>query len=232
MKSSTCFRSLCAAGAFALSLCAQAVTINATDRGFYDSTGSHDFSNTNYFTGEPLFGNNSRNFFIFDLAPVSGTVTAATLRLFNPLGSYTSPDPTENYDVHHVGTSPASLAAGTAGAAGFTDLGDGTVYGGHLASALDNGTFINIALNAAAIADINAQLGGLFATGGNLTTLTLDGVPESLFGATGGSALSNTQLILTTAAAVPEPVPEPGSLALLSLGVALALASRRRRQKA
>jgi large repetitive protein len=210
MKSSQYLRTVCAAAAFATALSAQAVTIDATDRGWYNGIGVHVPSNHNYIVG---FGAaNDRNFFVFDLSAVSGTITSAVLKLFNPV--YAG-DASETYEVHQVTTSAATLIAGGTNLATHTDLGDGPVYGNYVATAADNGTYISILLNAAAIADIQAALGGFFSTGGLLTTNDGD---DALFVATGfdNNPLSDTALILTTAAAVPE----PGSLALLGLGLA------------
>ena len=63
---------------------AAVVTVNATDSGWYDDTGFHDPSNINYLVGNPVFSPSfvdHHNFFVFDLASISGTVTSAILVL-------------------------------------------------------------------------------------------------------------------------------------------------------
>ena len=138
------------------------------------------------------------------------------MRLFNPL--YLSDDPTETYTNYDVSTPIASLIDGTGGVGAWDDLGSGTVYGDVVVSAADNGTFISIFLNAAAIADANAAAGGLFAIGGAVTTL--GGDTEIIFGLSGGGNASDTQLIVK--------VPEPGTLTVLA---AMGLGVRRRRRR-
>lgn len=66
----------------ALPTAAATVTLNAVDSGFYFASGIHAQSNENYIAG--LFTTEHRNFLAFDLAPVSGTIRSATMRLFNP----------------------------------------------------------------------------------------------------------------------------------------------------
>jgi hypothetical protein len=69
-----------------------------------------------------------------------------------------------------VTTSAAAITGNAAGLAGFNDLGSGTLYGTRLVSTADNGTVIEIVLNSAALADLNAA-SGLFLFGGALGTV-------------------------------------------------------------
>ncbi len=176
-------------------------TLNATDRGWYDVSGTHDPANTNYLTGiaSDEGPQEFRSFFIFSL-PALGpneTVISAELRLVNPSGGFLSTEPTENFEIHAVSTAPATLIAGTAGVAGFTDLLDGAMFGGKNVSTADNGTTVVFPLNGAALAEIRVKAGSQVAFGGSLTTLAGGGVDQRIFGMT-GSATTDTQLVFTT----------------------------------
>src|SRR5690606_6871505 len=116
-----------------------------------------------------------RSFFVFDLSSVTGTIGSATLRLFNPflspfLPGYVSPDPAELLNIYDVSPPADVVRQGLAGTSGFADLGGGTLFGSRLVSAADNGTIVEITLNSAAIAALNAAT-GLFALGGALGTI-------------------------------------------------------------
>jgi hypothetical protein len=229
---------VCALCALPAVASATPITIDAFDSGWYTQSGFHDPENDNYFVGdptsnaaEPVFN----NFFIFDLGSLSGAYSAAVLRAWNPtlpsaaVDGFGSPDPTETYVLHDVTTSIASLLDGTAGIAGFADLADGVLFASYSASLTDNGTFVEIALNAAGLAAINSHVSGLFAVGGSLSTLNDNtGDSERLFAGTGvgfaGNPANLVSLVLT-----PVAVSEPGTL-LLMLGGLLALASKRARR--
>ncbi len=149
---------------------ADSVTLNATNSGFYTSTGSHDATNPNYVAGQ-LGTIQTRNFFVFDLSGVTGTVTGATIRISFPDLGYFSNDPSETFSLYDVSTPITSLVASNAGATGiFSDLGTGTVFGTTTVLETANGMVVNINLNAAAIAAINSNH-SLFAFGGALTSL-------------------------------------------------------------
>ena len=218
---------------------AAAVTIDATDRGWYGDNGNHNSGLLSYLSGDCrgaicVGGTNTgidefRNFFVFDLSGVTGPITVATLRLHNTDGTTQFPNNvgffsdtgSETYLVSEVSTAIASLLAGTGGMAAFGDLGSGTSYGSFTATSAANGTFVEIALNSAAIAALN-QASGLFAFGGSITTL--NGFPdeETLFAFSDSGLLSDTQLELTV-------VPEPSAVLLLAAGIALLGALRTRR---
>jgi PEP-CTERM motif. len=93
------------------------------------------------------------------------------------------------------------------------------VFGTRAISAADNGTNVEIELNAAAVSAIDSAL-GLFALGGHVTTLVRGFDSEFAFGSTSGTSLR--QLVIETTA-----VPEPASGALVALGL-LAIGARRR----
>lgn len=178
-------------------------TIVADDTGWYDNTGEHTASNVGYIVGncgELIACGASRpevrDFFVFDLSSVTGTIIAAELQLVNPSGGFSSGDASEDYDVFDVSTSIATLLAGGSGLTGiYADLGTGTTYGGKTVSSADNGTTVVVPLNAAFVSAANATSGQI-AVGGAITTLDGDTSNiEIMFGAAGGP--SNTQLVLT-----------------------------------
>ncbi len=167
-----------------------------------------------------------RNFFVFNLAGYTdpNPIGAAELRLFNPPNGYTSPNPTETYSLFDVTTPIPTLVATNTGRTDiFADLGSGLSYGSRVVSAADNNRIVSVTLNAAAVAALNANRGGLFALGGALTTLGPPG-NEFVFGSSGLS-IDVRQLVLT-------PVPEPATLMLLGTGVPVLLGYAWRRRRA
>jgi hypothetical protein len=169
---------------------AVALIIPATDTGWYLDDGTHDPDNVNFVTGVATDGIVSqiptefRNFFVFDLSGV-GPVSSVTLRayLITEFGfggpGYLSPDATETWGLFDVTTMLGDLTGGTGGIGAFADLGGGIAYGQAIVSAADMGSFIEVSLNADALASIGSA-GGLWAVGGRL--LTLGGAdPEVIF---------------------------------------------------
>ena len=197
------------------------VNLDATASGRYFTSGTF-FSGqygTGWHAGVP---GEARSFFVFDLSGVTGTITAATLRLAtNPsFSAYISPDPSETFALFDVATPIATL---TGGSGGFADLGTGTVLGTFLANS-SIGSQVDINLDASGLTYLNAAIGGSTALGGALTTLASGGSNEIVFNATDASF--TRQLILTTTTTAPTGVPEPSTWAMLSLGL-LTLAVRR-----
>lgn len=209
---------------------ASANTISVSDiaRGRYSTTtnigsSSNNFYGTGYFNGGvPNLFTEWRSWFEFDLAGISGTVTGATLQL--NAGTYNSPDFSETFVLHQVTSALNLLGSTTSNGAVFTDLGDGAVYGTHVFDANQNNTALSIALDAAAINDIQAALGQNFALGGLFTTLSRnDGVNErAMFG-----TQANVSLVLTVNDV--HTVPEPATIGLVATGL-VCLMRRRRRQ--
>ena len=121
-----------------------------------------------------------------------------------------------------------SLIDGNGGVAAFGDLGEGVNYGFATVLTETSSGVLSIALNALALLDLNTAIGGDFALGGALTSLT--GETELLFGFSNLGRQQPTRLRLTTAPDGQNPVAitEPGSLALMSLGLlALGLGYRK-----
>jgi hypothetical protein len=212
-------------------LCAGVLQVEATtiltytDRGWYTSDGFHDPDEPNYIVGR--YDVDYRNFFVFDLSSVTGTITSATLKLFNPSdrpgSGYLSPDATETLELYDVSTSIASLTDGTTGVSAFTDLGSGTSFGSTIVSVADNGTFITITLNASALSALNVA-GGLFAIGGAVTTLSGPDF-QYVFGNSDLNPGTTLELETTTA------LPTPGTLALFGISFMSMLVNLRRRKK-
>jgi hypothetical protein len=218
---------------FALASASPAITINASDSGNYTSSGSHALGDLEYVAGwdnEAL-----RDYFVFDLSSLSGTIASATLHVYNPAncepdcsytGGYDSADPSETYNLHEVLVPAALVTNSVLNPAIYTDLGDGTSFGSHNASLADNGAFIDIPLNAAGIASAQTFVGiGSFVLGGELSTLaSVLNTKEYVFGLTDpvGYPDYTRQLIITI-------VPEPVTGALVALGLVGIASARKRR---
>jgi hypothetical protein len=192
---------------FAFSSSTLAIVINATDSGWYNN--GHNSSNKNYAAGP---NDTYRNYFVFDLSGVTGTITSATLRLDSGLVSGT---PT--YDVYDVttdvGTLMATHASGTTATNIHSDLGSGDFYGSGMITGAH--TIHDFVLNSSAFSSMNAAT-GLWALGGrnNDSSYTFWGTNSSL----------TRQLIIETSS-----VPESSTLALFGLGL-LALGLKRRKR--
>src|SRR3569832_1430654 len=129
--------------ALAFSMGVQAdTTYSAVGAGWYSNAGEHVEFNDNYSVGGAQSGYTLNNYFLFDLSGVSGPITAAILRVYNPDTpvspgfpfGYTSSDPTENYALFDVSTATADLVSGygvgsLVGQAIFSDLGSGQIFG-------------------------------------------------------------------------------------------------------
>jgi hypothetical protein len=231
---------------------AQAIAVDAADRGWYRynySNGQIEASagNINYLAGLGLVSANAlgayRNYFAFDLGAYAGqTFSAATLSIYNPKAGDPNGSPTiggfyqtqaaanaapyETYELRQISSDIGNLLNASAGWTGFNDLGDGLVFGSYTATLLDNGTFIEIVLNNAGLAALNEAVGGMFVLGGRLNSVDLNLGAQTLFGYSNQNNLADTQLILTQA------VSEPESIALLLAGLGMISFVARRRKTA
>jgi len=175
--------------------CFGELTVDAESSGFYDQTGRHTAGN--YAVGWYGVPNDDelRDYFVFDLPPITGTITSATLRLTTAPPSfvrYGSEDPSETYTLFEVVTSLDDLTGGTAGVSAWDDLADGQSYG-ELVATSAIGETVDVVLNATGIAALTAA-DGRFTVGGAITTLTRGGANEFLFNST--NATLTRQLIV------------------------------------
>ncbi len=174
------------------------VTLNAVDRGWYDSTGFHIPNNTNYLCGEipsgPLF---YRNYFVFNSPLVVGQIIQAELLVNCYVSS--SPHGHEIYVLHKVTSSISSLEAGGSGQIGFyNDLGDGVVYGVRTIVTNEGQQKLVIPLNANFINDLTPVAGGgQIALGGSIVTLDAVNNSNQFDFAFSGQAPDDVQLRLT-----------------------------------
>jgi len=197
-------------GCLATSAEANIVVLNAINSGLYQSNGVSSGAYSGY-----AQENGALNDWLgFNLSSVDGTITGATLELYNDASAYGADQSTVWWDV----TTPYSELGVVNSTAIFQDLGSGVVFGNGIANA---GSINDFTLNAAAIASLNATSGD-WAIGGTDTSsgysfLFTNGV------STPGVTL---ELVLNV---TPPAVPDSGSaLALLGLGLgALALLKRK-----
>ncbi|CAD5976958.1 Ig-like domain-containing protein [Planktothrix agardhii] len=169
--------------------------IAATDTGWYDNSGSHGPSNTNYLVGDYNF--KYRNWMAFNLPTFTTPVTSAKLQI--KAYQYSSADLSETYELRDVTTPVSTLTAGGSGLTSiYNDLGDGTIYGSRSFTGADSNQTVTIDLNSALVSAINAKSGQSFALGGQITTL--DGIDNSeyIFGSSNSlSPNTDVQLLLT-----------------------------------
>jgi hypothetical protein len=188
-------------------------TLVASASGWYDESSAHftgDWvAGWNGRTPDPLEFDEFRSYFVFNLAGLSGVIDSATLSLH--ISNYISHDLAETLGIFDVTTPIADLESG---AFAFGDVGTGTLFGSAAVSLDSIGTRIDIDLNAAGLAALNAGQNDI-AFGGAITTLAkaLDcpitqPCQELVFGAGPGSHLTPYLIVGSK-------VPEPGSVYLL-----------------
>jgi hypothetical protein len=199
------------------------LALTPVDRGGYFSSGFHSAGVVSYAVGNFVSSPQElRNFFVYDLSGVNGTIVAAELRI--QFRVYSSNDPFETFALHDFTSPIGSLLNATGGVAAFEDLGDGELYGSHDFSKATELDLVPIALSNAALSDMNSTT-GLWAMGGRVTTLDDDffGTQEVLSSSSAQlSDLASTQLILTIE------IPAPGVLALLGAAGVCGRGRRRR----
>lgn len=147
-------------------------SISAYDTGWFFQSGYHDAGNDNYIVGECNSCARTgyyNNFFLFDLAGVTGTITGATLTAYNP--DYVSGvlSTWSTWDISSA-LSNVSSSWGDNSATGlsiFNDLQSGTLFGSRQVTNVVDGTPVSITLNANAIASLNAASGS-WGIGGTL----------------------------------------------------------------
>lgn len=171
--------------AASLALNAAPITVGASNSGYYTSGGDHNFIETDYLTGR--YNNaNYRSFVAFDLSGQTGTIQSVTLTLYTP--TILTSDGLETLAIYDVSTALSALlpnAFGAAGVATYNDLGTGTQFAIRNFTSTDNGTLVDITFNASGIAAVQAALGGQFAVGAALTSISGPSNQILFFGADG-----------------------------------------------
>jgi hypothetical protein len=153
---------------------AATTVINSHASGFYQNTGATPSAGSTNIIEDST----RNNYFAFDLSGVSGTVTGAKLTIFGGNGFFffnsTTPA-TVTYSIYDVATNIGALTDHTAGAAAFTDLGSGSVYGSTPIAVISGSAQQLVIDLVGGLNDINAALGGLFALGGGSSLVANQG---------------------------------------------------------
>lgn len=209
------------------------LSVQGTFTNFGQNNGAYNAAPGNILVGRqggPTSSVSFHNYFVFDLTGLSGTVTSASLTLTLPYNTLITPSPSETwtlYDVDDASVPTLHDQYAKSQYAVYGDLGAGQTYGSRAFTSADNHTTISVTLNADALQDIEAHLGGQFAIGGALTTLDAS-QSEMLFAFTDYGTQTTLQLTLGPAAGAAVPLPG-AAVAGLALLAPLPLARRRRR---
>jgi hypothetical protein len=237
-------RRLTAAGALALGWAAGApalgdvMTISSSLVGGFNALGGYDntLAFQNYFTGTTATGPqpDRRTFYIFEL-PMMPPVVSASFIVRNPwlpfpggggTPGYFSDDPFETFRVSDTPFPAAFIASPHTvpeALAIWATLGSGTLYGSYdVTPAPGPEDDLVITLSGAALASINAHLGGMFVLGGQVSTLDGTSPDELIFGYSDipSPHMVEPRLELTF-------LPGPGSAGLLALAALIAPKRRR-----
>jgi hypothetical protein len=184
---------------------AEALTIGASDTGWYPDNGIHDPSNTNYINGNSGF-KNYRSFFYFDLSgliPAGLQIESAKLYAY----SYTVTSDNQLATLYDYVGDKASLLDGTGGVGAYDDLGSGTSYGSRIFNAADSNTFKAYTLNFNAITALNAASSGTFVIGARNSTVAPN---DYVYGFSGGDPSGDVYLDVKL---TPGPLPILGAAA-------------------
>ncbi|MFN2427224.1 MAG: hypothetical protein ABR587_12340 [Candidatus Binatia bacterium] len=172
--------------------CGPQYGIKADAVGFYDQEGVHTAKG--YAAGWYASSDTElRNYFVFDLSPIEGSVDSAILRLASGSPALSSDAGTETYTLFDIGTDVDVLKNGTGGVAAFNDLAAGTVYGALVALNSLPG-IVEIPLNHAGATFLWGSAGRV-ALGGAVTTLSKGAAFEYFFNSTGSTNVR--ELIVT-----------------------------------
>lgn len=167
------------------------------DSGWYRSN-LHEPANTGYYVGRASLID-YRSFFLFDVSDEVAPITSAILRI--PISNVVTPSASELLEIYDVTTSSATLVGGSSPANTYTDLGSGTLYGA-VSVPVAAQDYVDVELNAAAIAALNSATGQIAFGGRNAT---ISGLNDQYL--VGERLLKNPELIVNpTAAPVPVPV--------------------------
>ena len=194
------------------------VFLTASTVGVYNSYGFVGYHYSQYYpAGAPgPYSYEERNFFVFDIPPLTQAVVSAELWIS---GVYNNlDDDSEVYELNEVTNSVQTvLLEGVYQPDVFADLGDGALYGTHVFNRLDRSRVVVIPLNDAFLSSVPAAGGGQIVMGGRISTLNdLPNDYEVVFWQTSGTNTVHLALTFGAASGAPQIVQQPfGATSLL-----------------
>ena len=169
------------------------IVITSTDRGWYDSAGSHTPSIENYLAGK-YASKMYRNWFIFSIPAFTGTVIGAEFRIRTHTGE--SPDSFEDYQIRAVTTAAATVQSGISNPGIYQDLGDGAILGTYRLDTGAGDRSVGIVLNREFVTNVTPSttvvLGGSFISANNPSASN-----EYAFGRSHEGTAADAKLLLT-----------------------------------